>query len=402
MDNLKIKSLTLQNYSCFGNVILDFRSSSNKDTAQWTVLMGNNNTGKTCILKAIAELTPTLFKTPNNEGKKKLVPGFFYDRSFYGMLKDGGNVKAMFTNDQEWFYSNNVVSVVDVNDVNPLNKTLLIFGYGVSRYPSSTSLSENKVKPCDTLFSSDSRLVNLEEWLMQLDYASKNDKTTANNRLYRIKEIICGNIFPEIQDFNFESSDELHNYVLFKTKDGDFRYTQLGYGYQSMLAWIVDLCKRLFDAYPDSENPLHGEAIVLIDEIDLHLHPKWQRDILPYLSKAFPNIQFIVTTHSPLVIQSMTDINLYILKRDEEGNVHVSRSPKPNYSGWTVEEILRDTMGLDSEIHSNNYNELLEEFNEALAQHDKEKVDQTYIKLNAILHPTNPIRKMLEIQRDLI
>ena len=234
---------------------------------------------------------------------------------------------------------------------------------------------------------------------MQLDYAAKNDKSKANNKLYRIKELICGNLFPEIQDFTFQSSDDLHNYVLFTTKDGAFRYTQLGYGYQSMLSWIVDLCKRMFDAYPDLENPLEGGAIVLVDEIDLHLHPKWQREIISYLSEAFPNVQFIVTTHSPLVVQSANDINLYVLKRDEN-EVNIEKAPRSNYSGWTVEEILRETMELESDVHSDIYNNLLAQFNKGLDNGDKAVVEEAYRRLDQILHPNNPVRRLLELQKD--
>lgn len=339
---------------------------------------------------------PTRFQTPTNDAKKRLVPSAFYKKAFGGSSQEGMSVTAILTDDMKWKYSSSAVSVTD----KPLDQSLLIYGYGVGRYPSSTSLSDNKVKPCDTLFSTDTRLVNLEEWLMQLDYAAKNEMSAADNRLYRIKELICGNLFPEIQDFSFESSDELHNYVLFKTKDGKFRYTQLGYGYQSMLSWIVDLCKRMFDAYPNAENPLHEQAVVLVDEIDLHLHPKWQRDIIPYLSAAFPNVQFIVTTHSPLVIQSLTDLNLYILHRDEEEQVCIEKAKHENYSGWTVEEILRETMRLESDIHSDFYNTTLATFNEGINNEDKTKAEEAFAILNKILHPNNPIRRMLELQKN--
>lgn len=398
MNNNKIKSLQLTDYCCFKDVKLDF-ATSGESPAQWTVLMGNNNTGKTSILKAIAELIPTKLEDPRGGIELMFVPKAFYDRSFMDFMRPGSKVDADLSGGRKWLYSPGTVSVAKNSEI-PLDRTLLIFGYGVSRYPSSTSLSENKAKACDTLFSSDSRLVNLEEWLMQLDYAAKNDKTVADNRLYRIKELICGNLFPEIQDFKFESSDEFHNYVLFKTKDGDFRYTQLGYGYQSMLSWIVDLCKRMFDAYPESQNPLHEEAVVLVDEIDLHLHPKWQRDIISYLSEAFPNIQFIVTTHSPLVVQSMRDINLYVLSRDEEGKVCVDKAGRTNYSGWTVEEILRETMGLESDVHSDDYNSLIVKFDEGLRENDKAKVKEAYESLDKILHPNNPVRKLFELQKD--
>ena len=396
MDNLKITKLDLDNYACFEKASIDFGASPSS-AHQWTVFLGNNNTGKTNILKAIAQLRPQELKLPvNKDGhNEKFIPSAFFDLPFQTNLRPDASVNSTLSDGEKWFYKRGSFKISN----KPLDSQLLIFGYGVSRYPSSTSLSENKAKPCETLFSTDSRLVNLEEWLMQLDYAAKNDKTKANNKLYRIKELICGNLFPEIQDFTFQSSDDLHNYVLFTTKDGAFRYTQLGYGYQSMLSWIVDLCKRMFDAYPDLENPLEGGAIVLVDEIDLHLHPKWQREIISYLSEAFPNVQFIVTTHSPLVVQSANDINLYVLKRDEN-EVNIEKAPRSNYSGSTVEEILRETMELESDVHSDIYNNLLAQFNKGLDNGDKAAVEEAYRRLDQILHPNNPVRRLLELQKD--
>lgn len=399
MDKLKINSLTIENYCCIEKAFIDFTTPSMKSSpCQWTVLMGVNNTGKTNILKAIAHLLPVSLNIPLEKDTRKVyyLPSMIRDKNFSQKIRKDTSIKALLSDHTLWSYTLGPVSMTE----KPIGKTLIIIGYGVSRYPSSSSLSDHKTKPCETLFSANSRLVNLEEWLMQLDYAAKKDNSLAIERLSRVKKLICGSLFPEISDISFENSDELHNYVLFKTKDGSFRYTELGYGYQSMLSWVIDLCKRLFDAYPEKENPLHGEAIVLVDEIDLHLHPKWQREIISYLSDAFPNIQFIVTTHSPLVVQSINNINLYLLNRDEEGKVHIKKSQQQNYSGWTVEEILRDTMGLDSDINSDYYNELVEKFNEGLDSEDKKKVEDAYKVLDKILHPNNPIRRMFQLQKD--
>jgi predicted ATP-binding protein involved in virulence len=93
--------------------------------------------------------------------------------------------------------------------------------------------------------------------------------------------------------------------------------SQMSAGEKVMLALAADIAKRLMLANPDLMkvedgsifNPLHGRGIVLIDEIDLHLHPKWQRQILPKLMTLFPNVQFVVTTHSPFVVQSVSPQN---------------------------------------------------------------------------------------------
>ncbi len=94
---------------------------------------------------------------------------------------------------------------------------------------------------------------------------------------------------------------------------------QLSEGEKCLLALTGDLVRRLAIANPALKNPLEGEAIVLIDEIDLHLHPQWQRTVIPKLEKTFPHCQFIVTTHSPQVISEVQRQNhLYFLRTTEE------------------------------------------------------------------------------------
>jgi hypothetical protein len=129
---------------------------------------------------------------------------------------------------------------------------------------------------------------------------------------------------------------------------------QLSLGYRTMIAWIVDLARRLFERYPDMENPLEGPAVCLVDEIDLHLHPKWQRKIIGFLSERFPNTQFIVTAHSPLIVQAAQDANIAVLKRSDEPDdtgahyveIHNDLEPLRNLR---VDQILTsDLYGLDS------------------------------------------------------
>lgn len=71
---------------------------------------------------------------------------------------------------------------------------------------------------------------------------------------------------------------------------------------------VADLAARMAEANPDMDNPLEGAGIVLIDEVDLHLHPQWQRDIIKQLTSVFKNIQFVVSTHSPVIVIGASDI----------------------------------------------------------------------------------------------
>jgi predicted ATP-binding protein involved in virulence len=91
---------------------------------------------------------------------------------------------------------------------------------------------------------------------------------------------------------------------------------QLSDGYRSMLAMVMDFSRRLVQANPHLDNPLAAEAILLIDEIELHLHPQWQQSVIPSLSRAFPNTQLICTTHSPQVLTTIDSQSIRILRDD--------------------------------------------------------------------------------------
>jgi predicted ATP-binding protein involved in virulence len=95
---------------------------------------------------------------------------------------------------------------------------------------------------------------------------------------------------------------------------------QLSQGEKSLMALVGDIARRLAMMNPALENPLHGEGIILIDEVDLHLHPKWQRTLIARLTSTFPNCQFILTTHSPLVISDSKDVLCYLL---DDGEISV-------------------------------------------------------------------------------
>ncbi len=120
--------------------------------------------------------------------------------------------------------------------------------------------------------------------------------------------------------------------------------SQLSDGEKCLIAMISDLARRMAIANP-AGNPLEGEGIILIDEIDLHLHPKWQRMIVPNLLSVFPNCQFIISTHSPHVLTHIQPENIVLLKW-ADGNI-TAQKPSESY-GKNVDRILEDLMGLET------------------------------------------------------
>lgn len=125
------------------------------------------------------------------------------------------------------------------------------------------------------------------------------------------------------------------------TKTFDIR--QLSDGEKCFIALVGDLAHRLAIANPSLNNPLDGLGIVLIDEIDLHLHPEWQHKIIPKLLETFPNCQFVVTTHSPQVISHVSCQNIWCLIQNEDENTDIIR-PDGTY-GQDSNFLLRTLMG---------------------------------------------------------
>ena len=120
-------------------------------------------------------------------------------------------------------------------------------------------------------------------------------------------------------------------------------------GYQTLAVWLTDFASKLFIRYPDSPNPQEEPAIVLIDEIDLHLHPSWQRKLIGFLSGIFKNTQFIATAHSPLVVQAAGDAgaNMVLLKR--EGDQTIVHQDLEDVRNWRIDQIMTSELfGLET------------------------------------------------------
>src|SRR6185437_6373893 len=132
--------------------------------------------------------------------------------------------------------------------------------------------------------------------------------------------------------------------------DESLHLDQLSDGERSLLAIVADLIRRLSLANPEISDPLLGAGVVLVDEIELHLHPTWQRNVIEKLRTTFPNIQFIATTHSPFVIQSLRAGELINLDPEEFGE----------YADKSIEDIAENVMGVDVPQKSERYRQMMD------------------------------------------
>lgn len=417
--------------------------------AQWTIIVGNNNTGKTRLLKLIGK---TL--SPNNKKESKIKDVYEewihqqtlkglkeleintqdIDEKTFGTIVDNTRKKAldhlneipdvvittMFRrevldslntgsyfptklSDDDRLYDNALI-IIDEGKflcTVPDGNYPFVIGYGVNRKSGENNLSVFQEKDSlANLLDDKADLINIEDWLIQTDYAIKNKIEEAELVMNKIKMVVNSGILPDVSDFRFTSEKTklgIKSFVEFKTSYGWTTLKNLGYGYQGSINWLLDLTKRMIDHYSQSADPLSMPAIVLIDEIDLHLHPAWQRKILKHLSEIFVNIQFIVTTHSPLIIQSAENVNLILLQKKED-HVDITQPDIYNYKGWSVEEIMSELMGLQETVYSDTYLKLMFEFDKALDDEDFEGATAAYQKLDEILPSESGQRKILRIQ----
>jgi AAA15 family ATPase/GTPase len=413
------KSITIENIKCFKSKSTIDLSDRNGKPAQWTVILGNNNTGKTTLLKCLVGLD--IYKINSNldgtEKKEVIMPffisytcanalslknlEFYLSSEFY--LSTDKSLKISSANyyrleDKDWGKIHNKFAIT------PIEKTIIgnlrLFSFGASRKMSSKALSDFQDDATYNSLFYNEDVPNVEDWLLNLFVSQQLKANGATKYLELAKKVLVSGILPDVKEVRLSSEENegvFSNFVEFYTDFGWIRLRELGYGYQTMIAWVLDLVRRMTERYPNSNNPLAEPAIVLVDEIDLHLHPDWQRRIIAHLTQYFPNTQFIVTAHSPLIVQSAEEVNLVILKK-ENGEIVIEQPNIRSFKGWTIEEIMTDLMQLEGQTMSNTYLDLMQQFDEALDEDDYEKANKAYIKLTSILHPQSSQRKLMKIQ----
>ena len=421
-EGVYLSKVTIKDFNCFqGEHEISFTHPDGR-YQQWNVILGNNNTGKTTILRLLSGLNAVIF---NIEGERGSIIApiasayewpevdFFASKSSFEISANIQKVKTLDSNknlDFSWYYERGMMlrkkhliwGPQRYYEENDEMGGFKFYGYGTSRRMSTSSITDNTQEDTiSSLFQDNYELTNAEEWLLQLDYAAKSGLANAETVLNKLKKVLTGGLLPDVKEIELKSelteTNSVSNYALFDTDYGQVRLKGLGYGYQATMAWVVDLAKKLFERYPKLDNPLTGAAIVLVDEIDLHLHPDWQRKIISHLSGIFPNVQFIVTAHSPLIVQSAENVNLIILEKGEDNQTHI-RQEFGTFRGWTIEEILQDLMGLGDKTLSDTYLNLLHQFEDGLDSEDYEKAKSAYDELLLLLHPNSSQRKLLKLQ----
>lgn len=366
-------SLSLENVRSFGEKQTISFAREDGQPAQWTIILGDNGVGKTTVLKALAGMVykKGLFK----HDLEQRMPVFWNDaiKRWYPFRKFGEQNPILITDvqighslldlkeDDKRYqvvkcrveYSpeieGDIISrggLISTIGGNP--EQLLCYGYGAGRTTGNSTLSETPetTDTCASLFNDRADLLNPEEWFLFADYRMAKDKDALTTQNFHLIKTALLKIMEEGEVTDLEvapvqsSGGSPRQGVRFKTPYGWVRLRDMSLGYQTLVVWLTDLADKLFVRYPESKNPLEEPAIVLIDEIDLHLHPSWQRKLLKSLSEIFKNTQFIATAHSPLVVQAAGDVQANVVLLRREGDQTVVVQNLPDVRRWRIEQIL--------------------------------------------------------------
>ncbi|TVT36934.1 AAA family ATPase [Hymenobacter setariae] len=380
-----VKSIKLTNIETFvEEVELKFLKAD--DTiSRWTLILGDNGIGKSNLLQFIAWMKPQLPYDANDTNNLDPAPVINDEENevlerLVHKDQNGSQeavANALFVANQSLNKKSTsrtseckteiIIGIDSLGKLKRVDPTLdadvqgifykedvTVYGYSASRQLGKLNL--NNPKLLDTIpnfIREKTELYDAEEILHTLQYAALGSKKTEERQKYRsfikrIKQMLVTLLpdFEQIQNIEINPPTVFSQYstggLVITTRHGQkIPFNDFSLGYKTITSWVVDLAWRLFSKHHlTSENPLEEPAIVLIDEIDLHLHPKWQQQIMSNLSLHFPNIQFIATAHSPLMVQAAFDLNYAVLHYDKAlGSVSITNRPE-GVDGWRVDQIL--------------------------------------------------------------
>lgn len=347
-DRIWIKSLTLENVRSFeGAHTIYFTDNGEEDgkPAQWNVILGDNGTGKTTVLKGV-------YISGLHRHSYNLFSGLNRTRVLKFDINSLWNIgnKSKFETKHPFMVQHmrsgpllNIRGHATLVD-DKIADEFVLKGYSANRAIGSKFKSEPA--PDDfhssNLFDENLELINAEQWLLDIDRASINNEMFKRDRdktIYILEKLFekenikinIGNYYQWVR-------------VLFSTPYGNIILSELSLGYRTLIAWVVDLARALYDKFPGSNDPLYDPlsepAVCLVDEIDLHLHPKFQRQIIQFLTETFPNTQFIVTAHSPLIVQAAEDYNANLILLKREGDHTVVVNNPVEVRNWRIDQIL--------------------------------------------------------------
>lgn len=405
MENY-ITHLSAKNIGIFESLEISFNKKFN-------FIVGPNGCGKTSILRAMAlALSFSYFHAFRYGANASVWFDTVYNDSQYrvgfgeGFIKHGEEYRH--ANLYGWISPPNTEGIISKNISQILNENInitpLILGaYRRIEYKQIPGMNRQEPIMESRKRYADHSLLNLEggtvpnvkQWMINRYF--QIDKSWANNykknwdwilsKLSILSPNNCTLTFKEIRE-DLEP--------IFTLQGIDCYLEEISAGFQAILSLVFAIVEWIEST--NDEGSIYipdATGTVIVDELDVHLHPEWQLTIRKSLAEIFPNLQFIFTTHSPHIIASAEPGELIILP-ELSRNLNVAPTLK-SYSGWNTDEILEEIMGVRN-LENKKYATLINEAMYHVEQKDINKLREDIIKLKEVTHPSNTIVQVLSIK----
>jgi energy-coupling factor transporter ATP-binding protein EcfA2 len=353
----------------------------------WTLLLGDNGGGKSTLLRAAALalagndpravlVAGRLLRSGSDHARIEL--GITGGRILTTLARDGANVAL--TSPQ--------VTALQAGQVLVLGfPALRGVSFSAVRGPTADQTGHPSVDDIGPLLQGavDGRLDNLHQWLVNTALrAEKWPRGRESRMLDTFQELVSEMVPGGVLEYSHVDRSTWQ--VMFKAENVLVRFDSVSQGMSAILNWIGLLLQRLYETYPRSPKPEAEPAIVLIDEIDAHLHPEWQRRLVTLTRSHFPGVQVIASSHSPLLAGAMKRDELRIVAWDSAANQMSADRPKEELSGQKAEDILLSSLFSLSTTRSM----------------EAERVIQEYFRLFQKLDPSDADRlRMAELKGSL-
>ncbi|HEN8727233.1 recombinase RecF [Pseudomonas sp. BN505] len=383
---MNLKKIDIHNVASIDSLSINFSAGMN-------IICGPNGIGKTTILECIAQS---------------------FSGQYVNILKrradsDSGAVKAWINRDESESYSEfsvtELLPIMGKDWCSPNEEAAKnLLSFKVARtfiHQPLNAISRDVTKDINNIANENKNGLNIAEvknWFINRHLFSAHAGSLTETQMHNVQ--VAKEFFGLLNsDYKFSRVDASSNEIMVNTPAGEILYEYLSSGFKSCLSILFGIVKELEFRFKDSNAKADDfRGVILIDEIELHLHPDWQVKIAKVLTKAFPKAQFIVSTHSPHVIQAAKP-NEVIALEAHDGTVFRRELPDTQYGfqGWTIEEVLRDVMGMQ-DTRTPVYRNTLSQFENAVDEENYNNAKEAYEELNKLLHPENHLRKLLAFQ----
>lgn len=317
--SLHLKSIDIQHFKGLDHLTLSLKHSESKSLTPCTMLLGENATGKSSILQSIA----LAMMTEVQRRKLRLLYDAYIARDRGGWTVDHIQPAVIRLK-----FNDGSISTFRIDEnFNASGEgagDIVFLAYGARRFVEPRKRrGKNRSVVSDTLFNPVALLSNPTGWLQECEESVFLSVAKAMKEILALK-----------QDDIIFRNDQGH--IMVQAHKRNTPLENMSDGYKALFYVAIDIMRHMLDRWDNLE---YASGIVIIDEIETHLHPRWKMQVVGAFRRAMPGVQFIFTTHDPLCLRGMYDGEVHVLKRDEMHAIS-EEDELPGFQGLRTEQLL--------------------------------------------------------------